>query len=355
MKFKTIFIPKLSNTDTILFAKRLSFLLGAGIPLQKAMDIASSQSRRQIQPILKSIALRIHTGESLSSCLAGYPRSFPFYMIRLVKAGEESGQLKQSLEQIAHEIERRKLLKQKILSASLYPCVIVFGTVCLSLFLIFIIFPKIRTLFQSLHMKLPITTRIVIGLSDAVQHFGLLLCVFVALIIAIIFYALKKSEVLQRKKDSLLLSIPGLGSLFRHYILSSFLRTTGLMFKAHIPIDTSLRYAADGIQNKIYSQAILEISGNITAGKTISGALRPYPKLFPDTTVQLIEIGEMSGNLSETLLYLSDMLDQEVDTALKIMVTLIEPALMVGMGIVVGFISLSIITPIYEITQNIRH
>jgi type II secretory pathway component PulF len=346
---------RLTTTDKIIFTKRLSFLLGAGIPVQKAMDIVSKQSRTKIQPILKDIAKNIHTGRSLSSCLTAHARSFPFYIIKLIKAGEESGQLKQSLVYISQEIERRKLLNQKIISALLYPCIILLGTIGLLLFLVFIIFPKIRTLFQSLHATLPLSTRIVIALSDMVHAYGIVILILFIFIAGSLTYWISHSESLQYRRDNLFIRIPLLSSLFKHYIVSSFLRTTGIMSQAHIPINTSLRYAADGVSNKIYREAILEISHSVTLGKHISHSMRTSPQLFSETIIQLIEAGEMSGKLSDTFLYLSDMLDQEIESMLKIIVTLIEPVLMAGIGLVVGFISLSIISPIYEITQNIKH
>ena len=127
------------------------------------------------------------------------------------------------------------------------------------------------------------------------------------------------------------------------------------MLHAHIPVERSVTYASETITYSLYRDPLQTIFNNISMGKTISSTMHLYPKLFPLSSIQLIEVGEMSGNLSETLLYLSTMLDQEIEHSLKIMVSLIEPVLMVGMGFVVGFISLSIISPIYEITQNIKH
>ena len=345
----------MNTSDKIIFAKRLSFLLGADIPLPKALEIITSQSRAHLQPLLKTISEKVHTGKHFSSSLEEFPRSFPFYFIQLVRAGEHSGRLKQNLEHIATDLERRKLLQQKIIGALLYPCVIVAGTVCLSLFLLFIIFPKIKNLFQSLHATLPLSTRSVLWFSDAVHNFGFACISLLIVSITALLYALKKSEHLQYKKDALLLNIPIVNKLLKYYILSSFLRCSGTMLQTHIPIARTIAYATDGVEHKVYKHTLSIILKEVSSGKTISQTIRLYPKLFPRIIIELIEIGEMSGELSRTMLYLSTMLDQEIETMLKTIVTLVEPLLMAGIGLIIGFISLSIISPIYEITQNIKH
>lgn len=347
--------PKLSSNDQVLFMKRLGFLLGAGISLFDAVHAVALQSKKNVQPILEKIAGTINLGQPLSKSLELFPNSFPLYAVKIIKAGEESSQLTASLTHVASEIQKRKNLKGKIISAAVYPMLIGFGTIVLSLFLVFGIFPKVRSLFNGMHATLPLSTRIIIWLSDFLHHFGIILLLFLIAVIFLFRWLIKKYPRLQFLQDQYLLSIPLIGTLISQYILSLFFRTLGIMLKAHIPISRSLSYASESITNKPYREALISISAETLSGINFASSLKHFPKLFPEISTQLIEVGEASSNLAETLTYLSDMYDQEIEQTLKILVSVIEPIMMALMGLVVGFISLSIITPIYAITQNIQH
>jgi type IV pilus assembly protein PilC len=353
-KFLSLFAPKLSSLDHVLFAKRLSFLLGAHMPLHSALQIITSQSRKSIQPIFEAISEHVHQGKTLSLSLSQFPKSFPSYMVTLVQAGEKYGLLEKNLLYLADEIQRRKQLKQKILSALLYPVCIALGTITLTLFLIIIIFPKVRSLFASMRSDLPLSTRILISVSEFLQKHGVLL-VIILLILTVIFIVIyKKYPRAQYIKDSLLLSTPLIGKLIQTYILSRFLKTTGIMLKARIPITQAIDSAAISSTNILYREALSFIAMNLNSGITLSHSIKAFPQLFPSMIIELIDMGETSGTLADVMIYISDMYDQELEERLKMIVHLIEPILMLTMGLVVGFIAISIISPIYEITQNIK-
>jgi type II secretory pathway component PulF len=345
---------KLSRSDLILFTKRLSFLLGASISVQQAMSIVTAQSRKKIQPIFTDISTNINHGRSMSESFALFPHSFPIYMVKIIKAGEESGQLKQSFLHVSQEIQRRKTLSTKLIGSCVYPAIIAIGTLLLSGFLIFFIFPKIKTLFKGMNAQMPMSTRFLMWFSEFLQKYGLLLFIIIFIFLSIIYYLLRTRISLQLKKDKALLRTPLIGKLLSLYLLSTIFRTTGIMLKASIPIHKALRYASESIAHKEYQHSLQVVSENVLSGQPISKCLSVYQNLYPDLTIQLIEVGEASGTLSDTLIYLSEILDQEIDDSLKVLMGVIEPTLMAVMGIVVGFISLSIITPIYAITQNIN-
>jgi type II secretory pathway component PulF len=356
MKFSTIFRKtQFSTADRLMFTKRLSFLLGAHMPLFDALTILATQSRTTIQPIVQTITNNVQQGRSFSDSLAQFPRSFPSYIIKLIKAGEDHGLLTQNLKYISDEITRRKNLKQKIISAAVYPICIAVGTISLSLFLVLIIFPKIRSLFDSMNTALPLTTRSIMLISDILLKYGIWIILFFVLCITGIYFSFRRFEKLTILKDSFLLSIPLVGSITKTYILSQFLRTTGIMLEAHIPITQALEHAAESCSNLIYYQALKTIAHHISQGGTLATCLRTYLKLFPSMVVELIDMGETSGTLSQSMMYLSSMLDQDLEEHLKLIVNLLEPLMMAVMGFVVGFIAISIISPIYAITQNLNH
>lgn len=346
---------KLTQNECMLFMKRLSFLLGAGISLHSALSSLAHQSKKRIQPLIEKIAEHVNQGQAFSKSLEQFPNSFPLYAVRIIKAGEESSQLQQSLTQVADEMLKRKNLTTKIVSAAVYPFLIGCGTILLSLFLLLVIFPKVRSLFDSMHVTLPLSTRSILWLSNFIHHFGLLCIVFMISSFFIIRFSIQKHPELQLSINKFLFSLPLLGTLISHYILSVFFRTLGMMLKAHIPLSRSLAYATESISEIQYHEALHTISTETLSGSSLARSFKNYPKLFPEMSTQLIEVGETSGNLAHTLIYLSEMYDQEIEQSLKMLVSVIEPLLMALMGLVVGFISLSIITPIYAITQNIKH
>jgi type II secretory pathway component PulF len=201
---------------------------------------------------------------------------------------------------------------------------------------------------------LPLSTRILISVSEFLQKHGVLL-VIILLILTVIFIVIyKKYPRAQYIKDSLLLSTPLIGKLIQTYILSRFLKTTGIMLKARIPITQAIDSAAISSTNILYREALSFIAMNLNSGITLSHSIKAFPQLFPSMIIELIDMGETSGTLADVMIYISDMYDQELEERLKMIVHLIEPILMLTMGLVVGFIAISIISPIYEITQNIK-
>jgi type II secretory pathway component PulF len=344
-----------TKADNIFFTRRLAFLLNSGLSLSKALDILTIQSRKAIQPHLREIQKQTETGQSLSDSLATFPKAHPAFMIHLIKAGEQSGHLHECLIHVSKELTRSQTLNKKIISASVYPILIAVGTIALSFFLIFFIFPKIKSLFSSLHSTLPLSTRIIIWLSEFISRYGLIIFVFLVVILFTLYISIQRSSTLQYKRDAVLLAIPIVGRIICITIVSNFFRIIGIMLESHIPLHQALLFASESIHNKLYIQASRTITEETASHGTLSQSLRNFPTLFPETVVQFVEVGEYSGSLSQNLIFASDMFDQEIEERIKFLMTFLEPLMMIAMGLVVGFIALSIITPIYEISQNLNH
>ena len=336
-----------------VFAKHLAIMLKAGLPITEALDIAQDSASGKFKKIIKEISGSVETGRSLSTSFARYPNVFSPFFINTTHTGELSGSLRESLENIAIQLEKEKNLAVKIKGAMLYPTIVLIAASILGIVLVFVILPKIVPLFKGLRVELPATTRALIAFSTIVQNYGSYF--FFGLVSFIIFIGwLIKQEFSKPVTHWLLLNTPIVKNITYNAKLSEFSRTLGMLLKSGVNIDKALEISKDTIGNYYYCQALKKISQNISIGAKLSENLAQYDNLFPIMMTRMIEVGEESGNFEEILFYLSDFYEAEVDTATKALSAAIEPLLLVFIGSVVGFLAISIITPIYSITSGIK-
>jgi len=342
-----------SLVQKAVFAKHLAIMLKAGLPIIEALNIAQDSASGKFKKIIKEISGSVETGRSLSTSFARYPDVFSSFFVNAAHAGEVSGSLTESLENIAIQLEKEKDLAAKIKGAMLYPTIVLIAASILGMVLVFVILPKIVPLFKGLRVELPATTRALIAFSTIVQNYGSYL--FFGVVVFIIFIGwLIKQEFSKPTIHWLLLNTPILKDITYNAKLSEFSRTLGMLLKSGVNIDKALEISKNTIGNYYYSQALKEISQNIRKGTKLSENLAQYDKLFPIMVTRMVGVGEESGNFEEILFYLSDFYEDEVDTATKALSAAIEPLLLIFIGSVVGFLALSIITPIYSITSGIK-
>lgn len=347
--------PKLSVREQMLFAKRLSFLINASVPILESLHMVSEQSKsRHYARVMQSVIADVTSGYSLSRSLGRFQNIFGDFGVNIIRIGESSGTLSQNLEYLADELKKNDTLRRKVQGALVYPAIITLATLGITGFLMLYLFPKIMPVFTSLHMELPLSTKIVIAVSTFLQAWGL---VFLIAVIASIFgigIVLKKSASIRYQFDALVLKLPVVGEMVRYYNLATATRTLGLLLRSGVTLAEALPLTADTTSNLIYKEQYKLLAEAVIRGERISGYMFKEPVIFPIITTQMIAVGERSGSLSTTLVYLSELYEAEVDDFTKNLSTLVEPALMVVMGILVGFIAISIITPIYGITQNLH-
>jgi type IV pilus assembly protein PilC len=337
------------------FAKRLAFLVDAGVPIVEALTILHAQGKPGTEErVLARIVEDTASGQALSKSLSRFPKFFDDFAVKLVKVGESSGTLSQSLVYLADELRKRQQLRSKVVGAFVYPAVLVCATVGITVFLMVYLFPKIMPIFASLHTELPLSTKIVIFLSTFLQHWGLLLLIGIIAFVMLTSLALKKSETLRYIRDDMVIRMPIIGSVMRSYNAANGSRTLGLLLKSGMRLSDALPVTADTTRNLVYKRLYTELAEAVIRGERISVPIMKERTYFPEMFGHMVAVGERSGTLSETLVYLSEMFDAEVDDFTKNLSTLVEPILMVVMGIIVGFIAISIITPIYGITQNLN-
>src|SRR3990167_11412800 len=245
------------------------------------------------------------------------------------------------------------VLRKKIIGASIYPIVITLATVGITAFLMIYLFPKIMPVFSSLNMTLPISTRIVIFISDSLRNYSYHIITFIMVFGIGFFITLKKSHLFHYYFDKFILKMPVIGKIVQYYNMTNFTRTMGLLLKSGITLNEALPIVSKTTVNLVYKKEYQSMLRTINQGERMSFYLNKKMKLFPDVLSQIISVGERSGNLSNSFIYLSDLYEGEVDDFTKNLSGLIEPVLMIFMGILVGFIAISIITPIYGITQHL--
>lgn len=346
--------PRLSLKDQIFFAKRLSFFIHAGVPLIEAIDIIRMQTRsRAKKELFNTIQKDIAEGQYLATSLARTGGVFNDFAINIIRVGEGSGILKENLSYLADELTKRKELRSKVTSALVYPAFITFATLGITILLTVFIFPKIMPIFVSLHVPLPFTTRALIAISLFLKSWGIL-TFFVLMVIVVTLLVLRNTYTrVRHAADSVLLYLPLAGSIAKNYNLANYSRTLGLMLRSGIPITTAMGVVSQTTPNLLYKNAYAEITDALVRGETVSQGLARFPKLFPDVLTHMVSVGEKTGSLAQTLIYLAELYETEVNDLTKNLSSSIEPVLMMVMGLIVGLIAVSIITPIYAITQHL--
>ncbi len=353
IKAKSFF--KMSIKDQTFFIKRLSFLTKAGIPILESLTIIREQTNnKNYVKILDVIITDVSNGQYLSKSLEKFQNIFGDFSINIISFGESSGILSENLSYLAEELKKKDTLRKKVIGAFIYPAVITLVTILITGFLMIYLFPKIMPVFGSLHISLPFSTKVVIFFSNFFIHHGV---VFIFIVLVLIFgfiFLIKKTLKWRFYFDKFILYIPIIGNMIKNYNLANFTRTMGLLLKSGIHINEALSITSKISSNVIYKLEFTKLIETVNTGAPISAQMSKNKKLFPDILTQIIAVGERSGNLSNSFLYLAELYENEVEEFTKNLSSLIEPALMIVMGILVGFIAVSIITPIYSITQNIH-
>ncbi|MDQ5954248.1 MAG: hypothetical protein QG583_176 [Patescibacteria group bacterium] len=352
--FSTSYVS-FSTKQQTFFAKRLSFLIKAGVPMLESMHVIKDQTKSKVETkVFDKVISDIQNGQSLAVSLGRFKKVFGNFAINVIKAGEHSGTLIQNLNYLADELKKKAMLKKKIMGALLYPIIVTVATFGITGFLTVYIFPKIIPVFTGLHAKLPISTRMMIWLTDTLKQNGFFIFLIFVILVTGIILLIKFVPKVRFFYDGLLLRLPVVGNIVKNYNLTNSARTLGLLLRSGISLNEALIITSDTTENKQYSKAYADISLHILKGKTMSSLIILFPTIFPSMLGHMISIGEKSGNLSNTLIYLSEYYENEFEDQTKNLSSTIEPVLMIIMGLLVGFVAISVITPIYEITNTLQ-
>lgn len=348
-----ISLGRVSITDRAVFIRHLAVMLKSGLSLHEALEIAHDSARGRLKKAVGKLATSVSAGNSLSASFSQHPKIFPAFIVNVTKAGEQSGTLEENLENIAMQLQKEQRLQSKIKGAMTYPVVVLVAAFILGLAMAYYVLPQITPLFTGLKIELPFTTRVVIAVSDIIRAHGVWL--FPVIIFGVVFLVwLARKKFAHPVTHWLLLHIPILKEISRGSNLTRFNLTLGTLLKSGLNIDEALKITQATLGNYYYRKALQNASQRVQHGSTVSENLQVHSHLFPKLVTSMIRVGEKSGRLDETLLYLSDFYETEVDASTKNLTTAIEPVLLIVIGVVVATLALAIITPIYEITGNIR-
>jgi type IV pilus assembly protein PilC len=341
--------------EQILFAKHLSVMIRAGMPLLDSMRLIRKQTgSKSLAKILDQLISDVSNGQFLSTSMERYKNVFGDFTVNIIRVGEAGGILYENLEYLAQELKKRHELKRRVIGALIYPAIVLMASSGIIGVLTIYVFPKILPVFQSLRVTLPLSTRILIAASGFLINWGFMVAIVVVVTVIALWIAMVRIKLLRFFVHRLLLVIPIVKKISRSYNLTNFCRTLGLLLKSDIKVVEALSITADTLSNVVYRRHVREIGSHVTKGEEISQNLSSRPDLFPIMVSQMVAIGESTGNLSESLLYLADFYEDNLNEVTKDLSTVLEPLMMILMGLVVGFIALSIMTPIYEVTKGLK-
>lgn len=341
-------------TERILFAKHLSMMVKSGMTEVESLRLI----RRQIKSgefckVLDAVIRGVENGQFLSESLYPFRAYFGGELfVNIIKLGEMSGTLPDNLEYLAKEMEKDRELRSKVRSALVYPVIVLLATLGVTGTLVFFILPKILPIFASLNISLPLTTQILVTSTSFLinNYIWILLGIAAA---SVLFAALKRVPKFNYIFDRMILKLPLIGSITLGYNMATLCRTLALLLKSGTKIVEAVGITSRVTPNLVYRNALKIAAEEINRGGTMHKSLESQSSIIPPTAVHMIEVGERTGNLDTNLLYLSDFYEKEVDATVRNLSSVLEPALLVVMGLLVGFVAIAIITPIYEVTQTI--
>lgn len=340
------FHPRYRHQATTFF-RELSTLLAVGIPLVDSLDILISQLRGGFQGLVRELRDAIASGHGLAKSLGRFPRVFDPFCLSMAEVGENAGTLDVNLSQLAEFREHREQMKDRILSSLLYPMIVATITFGVTIFLMTAVVPTLLQNLIEMERPLPWPTRFLKALSDflLVNGFGLLLAFLVLTLVSILFAKSSRGSMAIHR---LLLTLPVFGALVRKQNCSRVSLFIGTLVQSGIDPLRAFEITSATIQNPLYRQALTGASQAIASGREFRLAFTPYASLFPATVIQLFALGQNSGQLDTMLLRLARDLDRETATIAGRIATLVEPILIVGLGIIVGFVLLATMLPILE-------
>ena len=343
---------KLKLTTLVVFSRQFATMINAGVGIIKCLDILEGQSKDEVlKPVIGQAMRDVKNGLSLTDAFAKHPGVFSKLYINMIRAAEVGGILDEILDRVAGFLENELEIKTKIKSAMMYPIIVlIFSMVMISALFIFVL-PKFKDIFNGMGVEMPIYTQILFNVSALLAKFWYIpLAVGIGAVVAINKYGQTPSG--KYNLDKLKLKAPVVGDLVLKMAISRFARTFGTLVSSGVPMMRALEIVGEASGNSVIAKAVFTAKESVREGQKVSAPL-DATGLFPGMVIHMIDVGEETGRLSEMLIKVSDFYDKEVDAAVKGLTSLIEPLLMVFMGVVVGFIAVSVMGPIFKLVSSI--
>ncbi|MDD5495478.1 MAG: type II secretion system F family protein [Candidatus Omnitrophica bacterium] len=341
---------KVKLDDLVIFARQLATMVDAGIPLVSALDILSEQiENKTFGDVIINVRQDVETGSSLSEAMNKHKKVFSALFVNMVKAGESSGMLDEILDRLAAYLEKTSALQKKIKSALMYPAVVTSMAIGITLLLLLKVIPIFKEIFSGFGADLPVPTLILITISDSLRKYFVIVVILLAGA-GYLFSRYLKTDKGRYQFDGFLLNMPVFGILFKKVAISKFTRTLSTLIKSGVPILGALEIVSKTAGNKVVEAAVDKVRMNVREGENVAEPLAKS-KIFPPMVVRMVSVGEQAGELEKMLSKIADFYDEQVDTAVSGLTSMIEPLIIAFLGVVIGSIVICMFLPIFKITS----
>lgn len=347
------FSSKVNSKQIAVFCRQFHTMLNAGVPIIQCLDILHQQTEhKQLKVILEEVYEQVQQGLSLSEAFQMHQPTIPSLLVHMIEAGETSGNLDLILERMAIHYEKEYKLNNKIKSAMVYPMVLSIVAIIVVIFLLTFVMPTFMELFQGSGVEMPAPTKFLLSMSEALKNKWYIL-LGILFIITILFFYLKRTPVGIQFIDTTMLQIPILGKTINTIIVSRFTRTLSTLLSSGVPLLQAMDISAKIVNNVVVGEGLLKAKEEVRKGVGLSQPLRQM-KLFPPMVISMIEIGEEAGALDDLLDKTANFYDEEAETALQKLTTMLEPIMIVIMAIIIGFIVISMVLPMFDMMNTVQ-
>lgn len=336
------------DQDVVIFTRQLATMIDAGLPLVQCLEILGSQSENKfLAKVVTQVRSDVESGSTFAEAIKKHPKVFNDLYSNMVAAGEAGGILDTILQRLATYMEKFAKIKRQIKGAMIYPSIILFVAVAVVALLMVVVVPMLAGMFAEMGGALPLPTRIVIAISNFVSGWGGLIILIATISFFVGLAQARKTYQGKKITDAIALKIPVMGTLIQRVAVAKFTRTLGTLLSSGVPILEGLLIVARTAGNKIVEEAIVATRQSVSEGKTLAEPLNKA-KVFPPMVTQMISVGEATGALDNMLGKIADFYDEEVDTAVGALTSMLEPMLMIFLGTVVGFVVIAMYMPIFQ-------
>jgi type IV pilus assembly protein PilC len=346
------FLGKVPMRDVVILSRQISTLFEAQVTATKAFNLlASTTTNIKLREALQAVSQDIQGGLTIAGSMQKHPEVFSTFYVNMVSAGEEAGKLNEVFLYLADYLERQHEITSKTRSAMIYPAFIILTFFGVNILMLTKVTPKLTNIIKEAGIEIPFYTKITMGMSDFLINYGIILLIFaIILIVVIVFMA--QSEAGKQKVDEILIGIPYVGDLMKKIYLARISDNISTMLSSGIPVVRTLEITASVVGNYVYKTIMIDSANGVKTGLSISQSLAKYPKQIPEIMTQMISTGEETGSMGKILKTLSSFYKREVSTAVDTMVDLIEPVMIIFLGVSVGFLLTSVIVPMYQIASK---
>lgn len=347
-------IGRVSPLDVALSIRHISIMLKSGMSLSEALNVVAGQTTNpKLKKAYELVLADVQSGMTVSEAMSKHPKVFSHVITSVINVGEEGGTLEQNLIFLADFLKKNHDLNKKVRGALIYPAIVFAITVIEMVGVMFFILPKLEDLFQSFS-GVPPFTLFILGLSRFLREniFIIIGVVAVVVTLTVMFF---RTEAGIKLKDKMMLKIPIIKVLNQKHIITNFSRTLGILLQSGIPISNALEISSRTVENSVYTKILSTVHQSVKAGNTLASSLEKYPAYFPPTFTKMIQIGEETGTLEDNLNYLYDFYTEEVTDMSNNLATLLEPLLLIFIGVMIGMLAIMIVGPIYQLTGSINN